>query len=106
MPASDSRTSVSVSRESATATTSTPAAARSLAATMPSSPDVTTTAWPPGAMRNWLVSRRAAPPSMMPGRSLLPNTRGCSIEPVASTSSAARKRCIVLPWNTGTSSPS
>ena len=98
MPASSTALPSASRRESATASTFTPPSARSSAAGSPSSLDVSTTACSHGISRNWLTSRRAPLASITPGRSLLPNTSGCSIEPVAITSSAGRKRCIVRPW--------
>ena len=95
--ASTRRGSGSPLRLSATATTISPALARSTAAWMPSSAEVTIATSSPGAIRNWLTSRRAAPPSITPGRSLLPNTSGCSIEPVAITISPGRKRSMLRP---------
>ena len=65
---------------------------------MPRSSTVSTTASSPGTIRYWFTSRRTPEASMTPGRSLPPNTSGCSITPVASTSSPARKRYIVSPW--------
>ena len=75
-----------------------PASARSHAASMPRSSAVTTTARSPGTIRNWFTSLRAAEPSITPGRSLRPNTSGCSMTPVATTISPARNRYMVLPW--------
>ncbi len=73
---------------------------------MPRSSTVSTTACSPGAIRYWFTSLRTPDPSMTPGRSLPPNTSGCSITPVASTISPARKRNMVSPWYTGTRLPS
>ncbi len=60
-----------------------PRACSARAASQPRSPAVTTTARSPGRTANRATRSRAPPDSMIPGRSLLANTSGCSIAPVA-----------------------
>ena len=55
----------------------------------------------PGRTPYWRIRRCAAEACMMPGRSLLRKTSGCSIEPVASTTCRARTLCSRSPLNDG-----
>jgi hypothetical protein len=90
------------SRRSRMPTTSTPAAARSAAATRPRSSAVTTTARSAGLIDHRLTRRRAPSGSITPTRSLPGKTRGCSIVPAATTTLPARIFTSVSPCATGT----
>jgi hypothetical protein len=72
-------------RGSTTATTRTPARARSTAVANAASLLANTTARRPAATPYWCKYRRTAPASITPGRSLPGNTSGRSIAPEAST---------------------
>ena len=93
-------------RRSTTSATSVPALRRTSAASTPASSAVTTTARFPGLIEKSETSRRTAPGSMIPGRSLPGKTSGCSIAPVATTMRRARNRRRSVPAATGTRPPS